>query len=53
MSESERLIRARIARLTELLAQLDEYIPPSLMMSGHTPLTRIPAQRISLPGTVW
>ena len=32
MSESERLIRARIARLTELLAQLDE---SSRLMGDH------------------
>jgi hypothetical protein len=53
MSESERLIRARIARLTKLLTELDEYSTPSLMMGAITPLTRIRARQIPLLAKIW
>jgi hypothetical protein len=35
ISESERLIRDRIARLTEMLTELDDYSTLSLLMRDH------------------
>ena len=50
MSENERLIRARIARLTELLTELDEYSTPRLTAVSQLPLRQRRQDKLPING---